>query len=154
MAPSMAEIAALESMGFKQTYSNAAVYIFIRDDVHIILPVFVDDMTFASSSLPAIRQAVTDLSGHCKLRDLGPTTELLGIKIDRNRPNRTLTISQPHYCAEMLSHYGMADSKPVSTPMTPGVRLSREQSPCLERRRARIHALHRRYYGGALGSLQ
>jgi hypothetical protein len=74
--------AALESMGFKQTYSDAAVYIYVRGDLHIILPVFVDDMTFASSSLPAIKQAITDLSGHFKLRDLGPTTELLGIKID------------------------------------------------------------------------
>jgi hypothetical protein len=103
----------LESMGFKQTYSDAAVYIFIRDDVHIILPVFVDDMTFTSTSLPAIKQAIADLSGHFKLRDLGPTTELLGIKIDHNRPIRSLTIVQPHYCAEMLSRYGMADSKPV-----------------------------------------
>ena len=78
-------------------------------------------MTFASKSLPAIKQAITDLCGHFKLHNLGPTTELLGIKIDCNCSNRSLTISQPHYCAEMLSHYGMADSKPVSMPMTPGL---------------------------------
>jgi len=40
---------ALESMGFKQTYSDAAVYIFVRGYVRIILPVFVDEMTFASA---------------------------------------------------------------------------------------------------------
>jgi hypothetical protein len=81
----------LESMGFKQTNSDAAVYIFVRGDVRIILPVFVDDMTFASTSLPAIKQAIADLSTHFKLRDLGPTTELLGIKIDRHRTERSLT---------------------------------------------------------------
>jgi hypothetical protein len=101
---------ALESMGFKQTYSDVAVYIFVRAYVHIFLPVFVDDMNFASLSLPAIKQAITDLSGHFKLCDLGPTTELLGIKIDHNRPNCSLTSSQPHYCTEMLFRYGMDDS--------------------------------------------
>jgi len=69
----------LEFMGFKQTYSNAAVYIFIRCDVRIILPVFVDDITFALPFLPAIQQAIADLGTQFKLYDLGPTTELLGI---------------------------------------------------------------------------
>jgi len=143
--------AALESMGCKQTYSDATVYIYVRGDVRIILPVFVDDMTFASTSLPAIKQAIADLSTHFKLRDLGPTTELLGIKIDRNRTKRSLTISQPQYCAEMLSRYGMGDSKPVSTPMTPGLCLSREQSPRTADERAFMRSVD---YGGAIGSLQ
>ena len=142
---------ALESMGFKQTYSDAAVYIFVRGDVRIILPVFVDDMTFASKSLPAIKQAIEDLRGHFKLRDLGPTTELLGIKIDRNCSNHSLTISQPHYCAEMLARYGMADSKPVSMPMTPGLCLFRKQSPRTAEERTFMQFVG---YGGTIGSLQ
>jgi len=73
---------ALESMGFKPTYLYAAVYIFVRGDVRIILPVFVDDMTFASPSLLAIQQVIADLGTHFKLHDLGPKAELLGIQID------------------------------------------------------------------------
>ena len=137
-------------MGFKQTYSDVAVYIFVRGDVRIILPVFVNDMTFASPSLPAIKQAIADLGTHFKLRDLGSTTELLGIQITRNCAKRSLTISQPQYCAEMLAHYGIGDSKPVSTPMTPGLCLSREQSP----RNAEECAFMRSVdYGAAIGSL-
>ena len=45
----------LESLGFKQIYFDAAVYIFAWGDVQIILPVFVDDMTFTSKSLDAIK---------------------------------------------------------------------------------------------------
>ena len=100
---------ALQSMGFKQTYSDAAVYIFIQGDVHIILPIFVDDMTFALLSLRAIKQAIADLGTHFKLHDLGPTTELLGIQIDQNRSKHSLTISQLQYCVEMLACYGMGD---------------------------------------------
>ena len=142
---------ALESMGFKQTYSDAALYIFVRGNVRIILPVFVDNMTFALKSLPAIKEAITDLHGHFKLRDLGPTTELLGIKIDRNHTNCSLTISQLQYWAEMLACYGMADSKPVSTPMTLGLCLSHEQSPRTMEERAFMESVD---HGGTIGSLQ
>ena len=67
---------ALESMGFKQTYSDAAVYIFVRGDLRIILPAFVDDMTFTLTSLPAIKQVIADLHVHFKLCNLGPTTKM------------------------------------------------------------------------------
>jgi hypothetical protein len=84
--------AVLESLGFRQTYSDAAIYVYSRGNDHIILPVFVDDMTFASKSLTSINQIISQLSQHFKLCDLGPTTQLLGIKIDRDRPNRTIVI--------------------------------------------------------------
>jgi len=38
----------LESLGFKQSYSNAAIYVMSKGDLQVILPVFVDDMTFVS----------------------------------------------------------------------------------------------------------
>jgi len=46
----------LESLGFTQSYSDASIYIYVKDDVRVILPVFVDDMTFASKSASAIDQ--------------------------------------------------------------------------------------------------
>jgi len=138
-------------MGVKQTYSDAAVYIFIRGNVCIILPFFVDDMTFALPSLPAIKQAITNLGTHFKLRDLGPTTELLGIQIDRNQSKHSLTISKLQHCTEILARYGMGDTKPVSTPMTPGLCLLREQSPRNAEECAFMRSID---YGGAIGSLQ
>ena len=63
----------------------------------MILPVFVDDMTFALKSLDAIKQAIADLTTHFKLCDLGPTTEILGIKIDCNHQKCSLMISHTIY---------------------------------------------------------
>ena len=48
----------LESMGFSQIYSDAAVYVYVKGDIHLILPVFVDDMKFASKSLKVIKDAI------------------------------------------------------------------------------------------------
>ena len=121
--------AVLESMGFKQTYSNAAVYIYTWSDVTIILPVFVDDMTYASKSLDAIKSTLDKLCKHFKIHDLGPTTEILGLKIDRDRSNCLLRLSQRQYCLEMLSRYGMGDCKPVLTSMDPSLCLSRDHGP-------------------------
>jgi Reverse transcriptase (RNA-dependent DNA polymerase) len=106
-----------------------AIYVYSRGEDRIILPVFVDDMTFASKSLTPIDQIISQLSQHFKLRNLGPTTQLLGIKIDRDRPSRTISLSQRQYSLDILEHFGMADCKPVTTPMEPNLRLSRSQSP-------------------------
>src|SRR5437660_3004256 len=44
--------------------------------VSVILPVFVDDMTFVSCSKGTISSLVQQLGSHFKIRDLGPTTSL------------------------------------------------------------------------------
>ena len=87
----------LEYIGFIQTYSNAAIYVYVQGDVQLILPVFVNNMTFASKSLDAVKQAITNLLKHFKLHDLGPTTKILGIKINQDCAKHSLTISQYQY---------------------------------------------------------
>ena len=41
----------LEAIGYTQSYSDASIYIYFKDNVRIILPVFVDDMTFSQITL-------------------------------------------------------------------------------------------------------
>ena len=107
-------------------------------------------MTFASKSLDAIKQVIANLTKHFKLRDLRPTTEILGIKIDHNCHKHSLMISQQQYCVDMLSRFNMADCKPVTTPIKPGLCLLHDQSP----RTAEKHNFMRSVnYGGAIGSL-
>jgi hypothetical protein len=54
-------------MGFTQSYSDASIYVYVKGDTRVILPVFVDDMTFASKSAAAIDQIILELSQHFKL---------------------------------------------------------------------------------------
>ena len=68
-----------------------------------------------------------DLQKHYKLYDLRPSSYLLGIEITRDRPNRSLSLSQRQYIINMLERFGFSDCNPVSTPMEPGLRLSPEQ---------------------------
>ena len=89
-------------MGFKRLESDRSIYIFLRGEVRIIIPVFINDITFASSDSAQIDSAVNELSSYFKLRDLGPTSFLLGIEIIRNCEKREISLSQCQYVIDAL----------------------------------------------------
>ncbi|KDR64885.1 hypothetical protein GALMADRAFT_82563 [Galerina marginata CBS 339.88] len=121
--------AVLIELGFKKTYSDASLYIFDRDGIKVIMPVFVDDITLASKSKEALDNFVVELAKHFKLRDLGETKFLLGVEITRNREKRKLYLSQRQYIINKLEEFNMADCKPLGTPMLPGSKLTAQESP-------------------------
>jgi hypothetical protein len=118
--------ATLVSMGFKRLESDRSVYIYERDGVKVIIPIFVDDITLASKSQKALDETVEELAKHFPLRDLGPTSFLLGIHITRDFEKRTVSLSQRQYIIDMLDRFGFGTCSPVSTPMDPGLRLTPE----------------------------
>ena len=61
---------AMLSMGFTRLKSDSSIYLYVRGDVCIIMPVYVDDMTFVSKDKAAIARAIAELSTHFALRDL------------------------------------------------------------------------------------
>jgi len=119
----------LALMGFRRLQSDRSLYIFERDSVRIIMPVFIDDITFASRSQAALDSVVQELAAHFKLRDLGPTSFLLGIAITRDWTRGTIALSQRQYCLDILARFGMSDCNPVYTPINPGSRLTATVSP-------------------------
>jgi len=66
-------------------------------------------MTLASISEPTIQSFITQLSQHFKICDLGPTTQPLGIKIDRDCSRHSISLSQRQYCLDVLNRFGMAN---------------------------------------------
>ena len=119
----------LIAMGFKRLESDRSIYIFVRGEVRIIVPIFIDDITFASSNPAAIDSAIKELASHFKLRDLGPTSFLLGIEIIRNPDTQQISLSQRQYIINALERYNMSDCNPIGTPMDPGAHLSSSMSP-------------------------
>src|SRR3954468_21209016 len=65
--------AELVSLGFNCLNSDRSIYIYVKGDVWIIMPIFMDDITLASSSQSAIDSTIKDLAAHFKLCDLGRT---------------------------------------------------------------------------------
>jgi hypothetical protein len=122
----------LQSMGFKCLDSDRSIYIYVKDNMCIIVPIFIDDITLAPESSAAMDKAVHTLSQHFKLQDLGATQFLLGVEITRDYSKHSIYLSQRQYIIDMLERFKMSDCKPVSTPMTPGIQLTKEMGPKTE----------------------
>ena len=88
-----------------------------------------DDITLASKSQKTLDNFVIELAKHFKLKDLEPTVFLLGVKIAYKREEHKLYLSQCQYVINKLDKFDMADCKSVGTPMLPGLKLTKEDSP-------------------------
>src|SRR6201992_3423355 len=140
----------LQQMGFKKVLCDHSIWVFDKDGVRIIVPVYVDDLTIVSKSSPAIDNLIAELQKHFKLRSLGDIEFPLGVKGVRECSKRTIKLSQRQYILDMLSRYGFSDCSPVSTPMNPGTRLSSSQSPSTPQE---LEEMRNVPYAHAVGSL-
>jgi len=119
----------LTKIGFERIDCDYSVYVYRRDDIKIIVPIHVDDLLIASNSRDAIQKVKSDLASHFKIHDQGPTTSILGIKVERDRPNRTISLSQPSYIESILEQFGMSECNPAHTPMEENQKLSTNMLP-------------------------
>ena len=88
----------LTKLNFMRMYSNALLYIYIHGDLRIIMPIFVDDMTLVSKLEQALEIFIMELGKHFKLCNLGPTNQLLGIKIDHDCLCHSISLFQHLLC--------------------------------------------------------
>src|SRR3954469_10006122 len=63
------------------------------------------------------------------MKDLGEAYYCLGIQITHNREQGIIRINQSKYIDDILERFGMADCKPVATPMDTSIKLSKDMSP-------------------------
>ncbi|TFY78105.1 hypothetical protein EWM64_g5909 [Hericium alpestre] len=140
----------VHKMGFTCIHSDNSIYVFQKGDVRVIVPVFVDDGTMASNSEKLLDELLEELASHFKLRDLGATSFLLGVAVTRDRSTRRLFLSQRQYILDMLERYNHSDCKPLSTPMEPGLQLSKAMSPQTPQEREEMESIP---YISAVGSL-
>jgi hypothetical protein len=140
----------LSLIGFKTVQSDHSLWIYQKDDVKIIIPVFVDDLTIVSKDKSAINSVISHLEKHFKLRRLGGIEFLLGVKVERDRANHTIHLSQRQYILDMLARYGFSDCNPVSTPLNPGTILSEAHCPSTPEEAEEMRSVP---YISAVGSL-
>ena len=135
----------LQELGFKKVTCDNSIWLYEKDQVKIILPVFVDDMTIASNSKAAIQNFKDELKGRFEIHDLGPTKFLLGVGIECDRAKRLIHLSQTQYIKDLLEAHEMQDCNYVSTPMNPGLKLEPDQNLLSEKEAEQ--------YRSAVGSL-
>ena len=127
----------LTTRGFKQCRVEHAVF-YRFDQGTTILAVDVDDITIAGNSHRAVQIFKDQLSSRYGSKDMGNLCWLLGIGIDRDHKNCTISFSQAAYVQKMVERFGMEDANPLSIPIAPGHNLTQSQSPANEIGRAHV----------------
>jgi hypothetical protein len=105
----------------KFTRSHADQCIFIKDigtAKEIILGVYVDDIVCAAHDLKVLLDFKARLNSTFPLKDNGPVRAMLGMKVEYNIDDGTLSIDLADYTTEVLERFGMSNCNPVPTPMT------------------------------------
>ncbi|CAI7797268.1 unnamed protein product [Closterium sp. NIES-54] len=86
--------------------------------------VYVNDLVFASADTEALAHVKSELQKRHTCTDLGELTSYLGLRITRDKAQRTITLTQSHMVHQVLQRFGFTYSLPQSTPLPTGHSLS------------------------------
>ena len=84
--------------GFKRLESDHCVYIKMYDqEKYIILLIYVDDMLVVGKDKDMIDKLKKDLGNQFAMKDLGPTQQILGMRIMRDRKKKIVAVTRKIY---------------------------------------------------------
>ncbi|CAI7871311.1 unnamed protein product [Closterium sp. NIES-54] len=117
--------ATLAALGFAP--STADLLLYLRTDTALLpfyVLVYVDDLVFATADTEALAHVKFELQKRHTCTDLGELKSYLGLRITRDRAQRTITLTQSHMVQQVLQRFGFRYSSPRSTPLPTGHSLS------------------------------
>ncbi|CAI5492583.1 unnamed protein product [Closterium sp. Naga37s-1] len=115
----------LAALGFAPSTSDPSL--FLRTDTTLppfYVLVYVDDLVFATADTETLAHVKSELQKRHTCTDLDELTSYLGLRITRDRAQRTITLTQSHMVQQVLQHFGFTYSSPQSTPLPTGHSLS------------------------------
>ena len=113
--------------GFSRCHFDHCCYFKKTGASYLILLLYVDDMLVVGSPMDEISSLKERLSREFAMNDLGAGKQTLGMRINMDRKNRKLKLSQAEYVAMVLERFKKEGIKPVNTPLANHFRLSKEQ---------------------------
>ncbi|CAI7766095.1 unnamed protein product [Closterium sp. NIES-53] len=115
----------LAALGFAP--STADPPLFLRTNTSLpsfYVLVYIDDLVFATPDTEALALVKSELQKRPTCTELGELRNYLGLKITRDRAQRTITLNQSHMVHQVLQRFGFRYSSPQSTPLPTGHSLS------------------------------
>ena len=114
----------LISLNFKVSQANKALFYHVKGEKFVIMAFTTDDFTTVADSPQSSTQIKAEMGDFFQLINLGPINWLLGASVICKIKNCTISLSQETYVNQILTHVGLDNTKPVTTPMEPGVDLT------------------------------
>ena len=137
--------------GYTRTTTDHCVFMKkFNSGEFIILLLYVDDMLIVGRDVKQIKELKIALSKSFSMKDLGPASQILGMKIIRDRKSQKLWLSQERYVERVLERFNMSKAKAVCAPLTSHFKLSSAQCPKSEADKEEMKKVP---YASAVGSL-
>ncbi|XP_019154279.1 PREDICTED: uncharacterized protein LOC109150751 [Ipomoea nil] len=114
----------LLSRGFKQAQSDPSLFTKGCGSDFIAILIYVDDILISSPDMCLINELKAFLDSTFKIKDLGKQGYFLGIEAHRTEAG--LNLCQRKYALDILAEECFLHCKPVSTPMVPGHKLTKD----------------------------
>jgi hypothetical protein len=141
--------AALTEFGLQRSTSDHGLYFMKHDGKPAFLVTHVDDLIWAGD-LGIWSNLVKFLQTKYEFTDLGELEWILGMRVRRNRRNRTIILDQERYTRKMAEQFGLDGMNPADTPALPNVPLTAEMSPTTPEE---IEEMKTKPYRALVGSL-
>ena len=116
----------------------------------IMLSIHVDDGLAASNDDEMYQQFLHELKADFELSDCGELQWLLGCKVEQDRVNGTVRLTQQKYCEDVLRRFQMHDSTPVATPCEVNMHLTDEDCPPQDQRDPEVVRAYQQCVGACM----
>jgi hypothetical protein len=113
----------VKELGFEQCVSDPCLlWKRSRGGRLILLFLFVDDIqaSFDHADAAEWNEAKVKLVERFRIKDLGPSRFMLGMRVTRDRKTRTIQLDQELYVSKALEKYGLTQCRTASTPEAVG----------------------------------
>jgi hypothetical protein len=126
----------LVEWGFTRSTIDVCLYTYTDTHGHILwIAVYVDDGLLVHSSTPLRDRFVRDLSRRFPTEDKGELSWILSVAIERDREQRSITMSQALYVSDLLVRYASlvdaSTTRRFDSPMEDGLILDAADSPSI-----------------------
>ena len=107
----------LRHIGFYQVECAPCIYVKGHGKDLVIVVIYVDDTLVIAPKLEAVLEVKKQIGQRWKMEDSGDVSHFLGIKVSRNRQQRTMHLSQGSYIDQVLAKHLDKRTRTIAVPM-------------------------------------
>ena len=104
----------LKTLGFEPLFSEPSIFWDAKKGQ--LIGLYVDDMIVLGKDLTAVQRTIDAISRLWEIKDMGDVQAILGLYIQRDRPNRALYLDQSTYIQGVLEKFGLQGASPITLP--------------------------------------
>ena len=106
---------------------DPCLFLKITEESTVMLGVWVDDCILIGNNSEELTKIYEQLSNSFKAKDLGKLSFMLGVQIEVDHKEGTVSLSQRGQIQEKVEKFNQEHGRPVKTPLDPGTKLDRRQ---------------------------